>query len=557
MRIRIAFGALLTVVIQMITATAIPKEDLRAGVASISITPFGSNPEWDGTVTKSGVWGETFTDRNGNGRWDQGEPFEDDPGNTALDAGSAGKYDGIYLAGFGNDRLATGKHDDLWVRALVLEAGSTKLALVSVDIIGYYTRAKYYGLSEVQKLLDKKLGLTEILISSTHNHEGPDTIGAWGPDRLTDGKYPKYLRFVDRQIAAAITQAAKSLVPVRLKAGLTDPRTSPSIAGMQTRTGGRPPRFFDEELRVMQFIGQRGDLKDKTLATLVNWNTHPESMEHENTLLTADFPHAVRRAVESQFGGTCLYFSGDLGAAEIIGDTDTSQPQRTVFDGKDFPIAGKKGHEAFTFDRTEAIGRDVARAASEALQQAEWIPVTTIGLKKAELRVPMDNKGYALFARSGVFDMFLLPREGDLPEIRTWVYAVSLGQVQIVTTPGELFPEIFYGIEKHRRSDCPQADTGRAAEPAVRDKMTAKYRFIFGLCPDEFGYLVPGYDFMPPTFDSSVPEIHEAEDPCKSAGVPSHYHETNAASSSLSSAWSCIAAALFEGKTPAGECNGR
>ena len=54
---------------------------------------------------------------------------------------------------------------------------------------------------------------------------------------------------------------------------------------MQTRTGDRPPRFFDDELRVLQFLGQRGDLKDKTIATLLNWNTHPESMEDENTLL--------------------------------------------------------------------------------------------------------------------------------------------------------------------------------------------------------------------------------------------------------------------------------
>ncbi len=552
---RVAFAfAFLTLAHEMVTAPGSPKEDLRVGVASVLITPFGQNPDWDGTITNTGVWGEKFTDSNGNGRWDPGEPFEDDPGNTALDHGSSGKYDGIYLAGFGNNRLATGKHDDLWARALVLESGPTKLALVSIDVIGYYSRANYYGLSEIQKLIDRKLGLTEILISSTHSHEGPDTIGAWGVNRLTDGKYPRYLRFLDRQIATAVTRAAKSLVPVHMKAGVTDPRTSSSIAGMQTRTGGRPPHFFDEELRVMQFIGQRGDLKDKTVATLINWNTHPESMEDQNTILTSDFPNAVRQSVESQFGGISLYFSGDLGAVEIIGDTGTSKSQRTAFDGKNFPLAGKDKREAFTFARTEAIGRDVARAASDALAQAEWVPVTAIDVKKAELHVPMDNKGYALLARMGVFDMMQASQEGDLPELRTRVYAISLGQVQIVTTPGELFPEVFYGVEKHRRSDCPQADTGRAAEPSVRDRMTAKYKFVLGLCPDEFGYLVPGYDFMPPAFDPSIPEIHEAEDPCKSASVPAHYHETNSGSSTLASAWACIASALFEGKPPTEDC---
>jgi hypothetical protein len=535
-------------------ATSPVRDDLRAGASAIPITPFGSNPDWDGTVTASGVWGEKFSDGNKNGRWDPGEPFEDDPGNTAMDPSSADKYDGIYLAGFGNNRLATGKHDDLWVRALVLESGNTRIALVTLDVIGYYSRADYYGLSEIQNLLDKKLHLDEVLISSTHSHEGPDSIGAWGVNRLSDGKYPKYLRFVDRQVAAAITNAAKSLVPVRMKAGRTDSQQSPSIAGMQTRTGGRPPRFFDDELRVLQFIGQRGDSKDRTIATLVNWNTHPESMEDQNTLLTSDFPHALRQSIESRFGGTALYFSGDLGAAEIIGDTAHEKDQRINFDGKDYPLAGRAKNEAFTFERTEAIGRDMAKAATNALGKAEWIAVSSVDVKKAELRAPMDNKGYTLLIRSGVFDMMTMPQEGDVPALRTWVYLLTLGDVQIVTSPGELFPEVFYGVEAHRRSDCPQADTGRAPELAVRDRMKAKYRLIFGLCPDEFGYLVPGYDFMPPAFDSSIPEIRETEDPCKSAGVPAHYHETNSASSSLAPSWACLAAALAEGKPPTSLC---
>ena len=530
------------------------KDDLRAGAAALSITPFASNPDWDGTVTATGVWGEKFTDSNKNGRWDVGEPFEDDAANTAIDPSSANKYDGIYLAGFGNNRLATGKHDDLWVRALVLESGNSRIALVTLDIIGYYSRADYYGLSEIQKLLDRKLHLDEILISCTHSHEGPDSIGAWGINRLSDGKYPKYLRFLDRQIAAAITSAAKSLVPVRLKAGRTDSQQSPSIAGMQTRTGRRPPRFFDDELRVLQFIGQRGESKDRTVATIVNWNTHPESMEDQNTLLTSDFPHALRQNIESRFGGTALYFSGDLGAAEIIGDTSGEQNQRIHFDGKDYPLAGRSKHEAFTFDRTEAIGRDIAKASTDALEKAEWISVPALEIKKAELRAPMDNKGYALLVRNGIFDMMTMPQEGDVPALRTWVYFITLGDVQIVTTPGELFPEVFYGVEKHRRTDCPQADTGRAPELSVRDRMKAKYGLIFGLCPDEFGYLVPGYDFMPPVIDLSIPELREAEDPCKSAGVPAHYHETNSASSSLAPSWACLAAALAEGKPPAALC---
>ena len=525
------------------------KRGLKIGVAALSITPFGQNRDWDGTITESGVWGERFTDTNHNGRWDTGEPFEDDPGNDVLDSSSKGKYDGIFLAGFGNNRLATGKHDDLWARAIVLEYETTRIAIVSIDVIGYYSKANYYGLGEIKKLVDPKLGVTEILVASTHDHEAPDTIGAWGPNALSDGKYPKYLRFIDRQIAKAINKAAASTVRTVMKLGSTDPLVSPSIAGMQTRTRGRPPDFFDQELRVMQFFDGSGTTLDRVIATIINWNTHPESMESGNTLITSDFPHAVREAVEKKYGGTAIYISGDIGAVEIIGDSNNKADDRIRFDGKEYPLKPSSKRPDYTFERTEAIGRDVAKAVFDALGRSEWSGVSGIELKKATLRAPMDNAGYLFLASKGVLDTMPTPREGERPDLETTVYAITIGDAQIITTPGELFPEVFYGVEKYRRRDCAGADTRRPAEPGVRDRMTKKYKFVFGLCPDEFGYIVPGYDFLPPSPDPAR-GLRQAQDPCKSAGSPDHYHETNSASSQLAARWACAAAELLEGKMP-------
>ncbi len=538
--------AIIFVVAQLFFPTQISnaaKDELKVGVAAIPITPFGKNPEWDGTITESGVWGEKFTDTNNNHRWDAGEPFEDDEGNNAIDAGSKAKYDGIFLAGFGDNRIATGKADDLWARAIVLETGATRIAIVSVDVIGYYSKMAYYGLEEIKKMISPKLGITEILITATHNHEAPDTIGAWGTHGFSDGKYPKYLRFIDRQIAKAITQAASSPQPAKMKLGRTDPQESPSIAGMQTRTHGRPPKFFDEELRVMHFVGTQGKMRDKTISTIVQWNTHPESMEDKNTLITSDFPHAVRESVEKKYGGTCLYISGDIGAAEIIGDSNTKNKDRINFDGKDFPLKETNNRPAYTSERTYAIGRDIAKAAIFAIEKGEWSAVAKIDLKKAEMRVPMDNKGYTILQEKGVLD-----NAAGWNEVQTWVYAITLGDAQMITTPGELFPEIFYGVEKYGRKDCPEANTGRPTEPGVIDRMTKKYKFVLGLCPDEFGYLVPGYDFLPPSF--GLKGMQQAPDPCKQNKVPNHYHETNAASSQLAPAWACIAAKLLDGKMP-------
>jgi hypothetical protein len=528
-------------------ATGSEPGGLKIGAASVAITPFGPEREWDGTITESGVWGEKYTDTNHNGRWDAGEPFEDDPGNDLLDPSSKGKYDGIFLAGFGNNRMGTGKHDDLWARAIVLEYGTTRIAIVSIDLIGYYSKANYYGLGEIKKLIDPKLGVGEILIASTHNHEAPDTIGAWGPNGLSDGKYPRYLRFVDRQIAKSINKAAASTVPAVMKLGRTDPKVSPSIAGMQTRTHGRPPNFFDQELRVMQFF-HASQRSGKAIATLINWNTHPESMESANTVITSDFPHAVRESVEKEYGGAAVYISGAIGAVEIIGDSNNKLDDRVRFDGKDYPLKPNSKRPDYTFGRTEAIGRDVAKAVFNALKSGQFSSVSGIDLKKAQLRAPMDNAGYVFLTSKGVLDTMPVPRDGEQPELETTIYAITIGDAQIITTPGELFPEVFYGVDQYRRRDCNEADTRRPAEPGIRDRMTRNYKFVFGLCPDEFGYIVPGYDFHPPTPDPTR-GLRQAQDPCKRNGVPDHYHETNSASSQLAPRWACIAAALLQGKS--------
>ncbi len=529
---------------------AVSGPQLKVGVSALSVTPFGPNPDWDGTITPSGVWGEKFEDRNGNGVWDGGESFEDDPGNTVIDSSSKNKYDGIYLAGFGNKRLATGRHDDLWARTIVLEYGDTRIAIVSLDFIGYYSEGKYFGINHITKMIDPKLGIQEVLVASTHSHEGPDTIGAWGDGPLKDGKYPKYMRFVDRQVARSIEQAARSLHAVRLKLGVTDPNRSPSIAGMQTRTSGRPPNFFDEELRMMQFVGTAGGSRGKAIATIINWNTHPESMEDKNTILTSDFPHAIRQEIERKYGGTALYINGAIGTAEIIGDTNNKNKDRIRFDGRDYPLNEKNNRPVFTFDRTEAIGRDVAKAAIEALENGAWSRTSELVVRKADLKGPMDNEGYLFLAKLGVFDTIPVTDDGSIPEFKTSIYAIDLGDAQIVTTPGELLPEVFYGVAKHRRTDCPAADTGAPPEPSIRDAMTAKYRFMFGLCPDELGYIVPKYDWRREPVDLQKMQIRKSVDPCSAQGVPNHYHETNSASSALAPASACVTVALLTGRIP-------
>src|SRR5262245_17921119 len=76
----------------------------------------------------------------------------------------------VFVAGFGANRRATGVHDPLMARAIVLAADKRKVAIVSVDLVGFF-------LPNVENVRKQLEGFDYVLVSSTHNHEGPDTLG--------------------------------------------------------------------------------------------------------------------------------------------------------------------------------------------------------------------------------------------------------------------------------------------------------------------------------------------------------------------------------------------
>ncbi len=114
----------------------------------------------------------------------------------------------VWLAGFGKGRKATGVHDPLMARAVVFADGKTKIALVAVDLVGLFREP-------VERVRKQLPGFAYVLVSSTHNHEGPDTLGLWGPNFATSGIDADYLAKVEAGIVAAVRQADKGLDHLR------------------------------------------------------------------------------------------------------------------------------------------------------------------------------------------------------------------------------------------------------------------------------------------------------------------------------------------------------
>jgi hypothetical protein len=118
----------------------------------------------------------------------------------------------IFVAGFGQNRKATAIHDDLWAIACVIEDGTSRLGIVSLDSIGFF----HDDVVRVRRRLDPAWKLNYTIVCSTHNHSTPDLMGLWGPDYLHTGVNRNYLELVRNACVTALGNAVTNLQAVRV-----------------------------------------------------------------------------------------------------------------------------------------------------------------------------------------------------------------------------------------------------------------------------------------------------------------------------------------------------
>ena len=378
----------------------------------------------------------------------------------------------VWMAGYGNNRRATGVHDPLWARAVVLREGASKLALVSVDLIGLQRPA-------VLKVRERLPGYLHILVASTHNHEGPDVIGLWGPSQLESGVDSTYVEFVVERIVEAVQAAEANLTPAWAAYGTAE---APELL-----VDSRLPVVKDPILRAIKFNAADGS----PLGLLLQFSNHPESLGPQNTLVTADFPHYTIEALEARYGVPVAYFTGAIGGL-------MTNPQ-------EFPAPGGAVVEAGTFAFAEAYGVAVARVFDRALGAAESLQLSPLAVSTAPVFVPLANPGYRQGRAMGVLSRQAfawigradssgerLPDsqvEGDIA-LETEVAYVRAGELHIAGVPGELYPELVYG--EYQSPADPNADFPDApTEPPVMATLPGEKALIFGMANDEVGYIIP------------------------------------------------------------------
>ncbi len=407
-----------------------------------------------------------------------------------------------YMAGFGYNRVATGVHDNLYVRCLALKAAGQTLGMCEADIIGLF----YDDVLAIRRKVQAQNPQVSLLIvASSHDHEGPDTLGLWGPDPFHSGIDEAYLRRLDSTIAATALKALHSMRPARL---VLAKETNPLLALLQDDS--RPPYVKDPCLLVMRLDDAQSG---KPIATLVNWSDHPETLSSRNTLITADYPYWLLKTIESHGGGTAIFFQGSCG-----GLLTTLGPGVALQD----PVNGGIAQDG-TWKKAQLVGAMLGKLALRAVNAGKAVTVDQIVIRRKVIFVPLENRHFRMAGAAGIFkgrkELYTngkvdpsvatrnLPGLGLVKyetgrDVQTEVDDVELRgnghvQAEIATVPGEIYPELVNGgITRYPGADFPHA----SFEPILREHMTSGYKFVFGLANDELGYIIPKaeWDNRPP-----------------------------------------------------------
>ena len=230
---------------------------------------------------------------------------------------------GIPAGGWGNQyhEISEGNDLELWATVLVVEGDDgVPAALADLDlcILDDAQSARARAVIAESASIPRE----HVAVGTTHNHSVPVTLelgGAW--IRRNRELVEPYVESVFDAIGRAAAEAASSLVPVRV--GAATGGSPLAINRRMTKPDGKAAvglnweGVADQTLTVVRLDGE----DDRPVATVVHYACHPTILGADNTYVTPEYPGIVKRIVEAELGGRCLFVQGacgDVGPSEMF-----------------------------------------------------------------------------------------------------------------------------------------------------------------------------------------------------------------------------------------------
>jgi hypothetical protein len=217
---------------------------------------------------------------------------------------------GLPIAGYLELKKGVGFYDRLYVKAVSLKSGDTRVLLASVDTCGVGKQT----CDAIREEMEVKHGVPRdnVVILATHTHSAPD-MDAWSPRMWASDQEKDTIANRDRTketICWSLSQAMALEEPVD-----SVTYSSTQIHGLFTNRND-PSRKVDNEVSVLM-------LKGKKSLLLVNHNYHPTILGANNYYYSADFPAYLTRRVNEKLGPAqvnCITGScGDVSVRLVLG----------------------------------------------------------------------------------------------------------------------------------------------------------------------------------------------------------------------------------------------
>jgi len=322
------------------------------------------------------------------------------------------------LGGYGArmSRPATGVHDRVFAKALVLRSGERRFALVTADVLGFSPAVKP---AVLKKLSDEGWKSDQLMLLASHSHTSID-MSAINPRNIYQilqvGIYqPKLFDRTVARLAEVIRRANGHPQPVAVGT------SSRRLIGWN-RNRRRDSKLTDNELTVTRIDTRSG----KPLAVLVNFTAHPTFMSSKEMMFSAGWPGQMQRTVEAVVGQgvTVMYHNGAEGDQSPVARPDSGPSH---------------------WERAERYGRElgliVARMRSKLPTRGQArldYHRQTIALPKPMPHPDFMKTGGAEYGLKGMMKRFL---KQMAPE-QTATVALRLGELVIVGIPGEMVAEL-------------------------------------------------------------------------------------------------------------------
>jgi len=241
------------------------------------------------------------------------------------------------MYGYANRKCgpANGTHDPLFAKAVVLEAGDSRIAIVTLD-------AGMMMSDDLLRDVRSKLNIPVVLLSASHTHSGPYFLSDDGSP-TNDATANAYLGEVNTKVFHAIEEASKTMFPARLGVG----RGSLQLGynRLLLREDGRARALFDNLERIPygpvdpEFVLLRvDDMEGNARALLVHYAVHAVVLGPTSCKYSADYPGVMQTKVEEELKGTQVMFV--QGGA---GDINPLFMGRSGKEDEDFRVMQKMG----------------------------------------------------------------------------------------------------------------------------------------------------------------------------------------------------------------------